>query len=237
VLKTGCRWRDCPSVFGPHTTVYNRCTRWSQAVIWQEMFERLAQLDDAHEQSIDSTISKARRCNAGGKGCYEAQALAAAEADGPPKINAFVDAVGRLLGFELNSRQKGGIRAAKTLLEPPPVGAALFEDAAYDSYQFRAFLTRRGITPVIPPIRHTKTHRTLEERNPPRGGSWRHLSTRPPPRPQMPINPSAQSAKTCAIQGNVSVVTQRLANTSTMSSISRNADGVSRLSCSGIIEA
>ena len=21
VLRTGCRWRDCPAIFGPHTTV------------------------------------------------------------------------------------------------------------------------------------------------------------------------------------------------------------------------
>ena len=24
VLKTGCRWRDCPGKYGPHTTIYNR---------------------------------------------------------------------------------------------------------------------------------------------------------------------------------------------------------------------
>jgi transposase len=24
VLKSGCRWRDCPSVYGPRTTIYNR---------------------------------------------------------------------------------------------------------------------------------------------------------------------------------------------------------------------
>jgi len=23
VLKSGCRWRDCPSVYGPRTTIYN----------------------------------------------------------------------------------------------------------------------------------------------------------------------------------------------------------------------
>jgi transposase len=23
VLKTRCRWRDCPSKYGPHTTIYN----------------------------------------------------------------------------------------------------------------------------------------------------------------------------------------------------------------------
>jgi len=24
VLKSGCRWIDCPKEYGPHTTVYNR---------------------------------------------------------------------------------------------------------------------------------------------------------------------------------------------------------------------
>jgi transposase len=35
VLKFGCRWRDCPQVYGPHTTIYNRFNRWSKAGIWQ----------------------------------------------------------------------------------------------------------------------------------------------------------------------------------------------------------
>jgi transposase len=32
VLKTGCRWRDVPSVYGPPTTIYNRYNRWSQRI-------------------------------------------------------------------------------------------------------------------------------------------------------------------------------------------------------------
>ena len=24
VLRSGCRWKDCPAVYGPPTTVYNR---------------------------------------------------------------------------------------------------------------------------------------------------------------------------------------------------------------------
>jgi transposase len=68
VLKFGCRWRDRPQVYGPHTTVYNRFNRWSKAGIWQAMFERLVQFDKPEVQSIDSTTSKAHRCSAGGKG-------------------------------------------------------------------------------------------------------------------------------------------------------------------------
>jgi len=32
VLKTGCRWRDCPARYGPHTTIYNRYTGGRSAV-------------------------------------------------------------------------------------------------------------------------------------------------------------------------------------------------------------
>src|SRR5947208_7327111 len=31
VLKSGCRWCDCPPEYGPHTTIYNRFVRWAEA--------------------------------------------------------------------------------------------------------------------------------------------------------------------------------------------------------------
>lgn len=39
VLKVGCRWQDCPAVYGPPTTVYNRFHRWSARGIWRRLFE------------------------------------------------------------------------------------------------------------------------------------------------------------------------------------------------------
>jgi transposase len=68
VLKFGCRWRDCPAMYGPPTTIYNRFNRWSKAGVWQEMLDRLVQFDKPDAQSIDSTTSKAHPCSAGGKG-------------------------------------------------------------------------------------------------------------------------------------------------------------------------
>src|SRR5262245_57144286 len=29
VLKSGCRWCDCPPEYGPATTIYNRFVRWA----------------------------------------------------------------------------------------------------------------------------------------------------------------------------------------------------------------
>src|SRR5260370_15832685 len=53
VLKSGCRWVDCPPEYGPAKTVYNRFNRWSAQEIWQ---------------ALDSTHVKAHRCAGGGKG-------------------------------------------------------------------------------------------------------------------------------------------------------------------------
>src|SRR3984957_21123210 len=58
VLKFGCRWRDCPEVYGPHTTIYNRFNRWSKAGIWASMLHRLVTMEAADLQCIDSTTSK-----------------------------------------------------------------------------------------------------------------------------------------------------------------------------------
>lgn len=44
VLKTGCRWQDCPSVYGPSTTVYNRFNRWAGRGLWQRLFEARSRL-------------------------------------------------------------------------------------------------------------------------------------------------------------------------------------------------
>jgi len=82
VLRVGCRWRDCPAAYGPHTTIYNRFNRWSKRGIWQAMFTSLAAFDAAEQQSIDSTTAKAHRCAAGGKGGPSAKLSAAAVAVG-----------------------------------------------------------------------------------------------------------------------------------------------------------
>ena len=42
VLRSGCRWKDCPPEYGPYTTIYNRFTRWAQRGVWEHLFRELA---------------------------------------------------------------------------------------------------------------------------------------------------------------------------------------------------
>jgi transposase len=77
VLKYGCRWRDCPAVYGPHTTIYNRFRRWTMQGIWRRLFAQLVEVAPGDAHFIDSTSSKAHRSAAGGKGGRKSRRLAA----------------------------------------------------------------------------------------------------------------------------------------------------------------
>ena len=67
VLKSSCRWCDCPEAYGPPTTIYNRFVRWARRGIWENLFRQLAANGrSADTQMIDSTHVKAHRSAAGG---------------------------------------------------------------------------------------------------------------------------------------------------------------------------
>ena len=67
VLRSGCRWRDCPAEYGPPTTVYNRFNRWAKAGVWVQVFEALAARSPRSMALIDSSIIRAHQHAAGGK--------------------------------------------------------------------------------------------------------------------------------------------------------------------------
>jgi len=76
VLKVGCRWQDCPAVYGPATTIYNRFRRWAMRGVWRRIFEALAQASPGEAQFLDSSTAKAHRSAAGGKGGRRRRPLA-----------------------------------------------------------------------------------------------------------------------------------------------------------------
>lgn len=68
VLRSGCRWSDCPAVYGPRTTIFNRFNRWSIQGVWRRIFEQLAARGAIPEElAIDSTHIKVHRSARGSK--------------------------------------------------------------------------------------------------------------------------------------------------------------------------
>lgn len=62
VIRNGLRWRDAPSAYGPHKTLYNRFVRWSRLGVFDRIFAALAgQAGEPDAIMIDSTHLKAHR--------------------------------------------------------------------------------------------------------------------------------------------------------------------------------
>ena len=59
VIRNGLRWRDAPAEHGPHTTLYNRCVRWSRLGVFNRIFA--GRRGEPGRLMIDATHLKARR--------------------------------------------------------------------------------------------------------------------------------------------------------------------------------
>jgi transposase len=81
VLKSGCRWCDCPPEYGPSTTIYNRFVRWAERGVWERLFRVLAGRGrSTSTQMIDSPHIKAHRSASGAKRGNRSRRLVAREA-------------------------------------------------------------------------------------------------------------------------------------------------------------
>jgi transposase len=81
-FREGLRWQALPEVYGPRTTVFNR---WSERGLWQDIFAALSHCDDPPLIGMaDSTVVRAHRAAAGGKGGRRRKPSDARVADEPP---------------------------------------------------------------------------------------------------------------------------------------------------------
>lgn len=85
MLRSGGRWKDCPAIYGPSTTIYNRWNRWSRQGVWERIFYALTGSTGVFTGAVDSTHIKAHRSAAGAKGGLIITPLAPRAAGGPPR--------------------------------------------------------------------------------------------------------------------------------------------------------
>ena len=68
-LQSGGRWSDCPPVYGPKKTLYNRFARWAERGVWERIFSTLAGAEGIPDRLfIDSSAIKVHRTAGGAKG-------------------------------------------------------------------------------------------------------------------------------------------------------------------------
>jgi transposase len=61
VLRRGLQWRDAPTEYGPHKTLYNRFIQWSEMGVFDEIFKALSSQEVPKQLQIDATHLKAHR--------------------------------------------------------------------------------------------------------------------------------------------------------------------------------
>ncbi|MEM8752706.1 MAG: IS5 family transposase [Pseudomonadota bacterium] len=157
VLKSGCRWKDCPKVYGPPTTIYNRFNRWSRKGLWGRIFaELVAQTEVPEDLSIDSTAVRAHRSAHGGKGGRKVQCIGRSRGGPTTKIHALTDSCGRLAAFLISPGNVADITVAPALITAMPPTLRLIADKGYDANSLRATLAQQRTEAVIPSTRSRK---------------------------------------------------------------------------------
>jgi mannitol 2-dehydrogenase len=83
-LKPGGRWADCPAIYGPKNTLYNRFVRWAERGVWERVFQALAGDEDSPDRLfIDSTAVRVHRTAGGAKGLWPMASAAPTGASRP----------------------------------------------------------------------------------------------------------------------------------------------------------
>ena len=151
ILRSGCRWCDCPPEYGPPTTIYNRFVRWAGRGIWENLFRDLAGNGRATgtqmiELDAHQSASLGRRRKRG----EQKQAVGRSRGGRNTKIHALADAKGRLIAILLTGGEAHDCPVADRLIRRVKPSKHMLADKAYDSAELRCELHERGSKPVIP---------------------------------------------------------------------------------------
>ena len=151
VLKSGCRWCDCPPEFGPSTTVYNRFVRWARRGVWENPFRELAGNGPIHRHADDRLHAReSAPLGSRWKRGEQKQAVGRSRGGRNTKIHALADVKGRLIAILLTTGEAHDCPLAKRLVRRVKPSKRILGDKAYDSAELREDLHERGIKPVIP---------------------------------------------------------------------------------------
>ncbi|WP_226689719.1 IS5 family transposase [Ruegeria arenilitoris] len=191
INRNGLRWRDAPSAYGPHKTLYNRWKRWSDKGIFARMMAGLATKHGEEKTvMIDATYLKAHRTatSLGVKKGGGGRLIGRTKGSMNTKLHAICDSRGRPLNLFITAGQVSDYVSARALLSGLPDVDWLLGDRGYDADWFREALKDKGMRACIPgrkqrkkPVKYDK--RRYKRRNRieimfGRLKDWRRVATR-----------------------------------------------------------
>jgi transposase len=179
LAKTGAPWRDLPERFGPWRSVATRFYRWTRAGFWDRLLAELRRLADTRGgidwevHMVDGTSVRAHRHAAGAKGGQHRQALGRSRGGFGSKLHLRCDRRGRPMAFVLTPGERNEKAALAELMSrgavkrpgsgrPKLRPRTVVGDRGYSGRPTRAYLRRRGISPVIPQLKTERAPRLMD---------------------------------------------------------------------------
>lgn len=159
VLKTGCRWRDAPKIYGSYSTLYSRFKRWGRARVFDRILWGLAGLDaDLFALMIDSTYIPAHRtaCSLAVLLEEDLRGIGHTAGGWTSKIHTVADMRGRPLLLLVTGGNVSDYDGADYLADYFPKAEHFLGDRGYDANWLRARLEKMGTEPCIKPRKNRK---------------------------------------------------------------------------------
>jgi transposase len=148
-MRTGCPWRDLPSIFGLWNSIYQQFNRWSLKDKLLNIFKSLVQEPDLEWEFIDGSIVKAHQ-HSTGAASEENQAIGKSVAGNTTKIHMAVEACGLPIDFEITGGEVHDCKIAPEFIAKLPASDYTIADKGYDSEELRELIRKKSSIPVIP---------------------------------------------------------------------------------------
>ena len=151
VLKSGCRWCDCPPEYGPRPRSITASCAGRERGIWENLFRKLAGTWTVDRHADDRLHAcQSAPLGIGRKRGEQKQAVGRSRGGRNTKIHALADAKGRLIAILLTGGEAHDCPVAERLINRVEPAERMLGDKAYDSTELRDELDERGTKPVIP---------------------------------------------------------------------------------------
>ena len=151
VLKSGCRWCDCPPEYGPTHDDLQSLRALGETRRLGADVQRSGGAGTIERHTNDRFHPhQGAPLGIGRKRGEQNQAIGRSRGGRNTKIHAIADAKGRLLSMTLTDGAAHDCPAAQPLIDQTKPAKKLLGDKAYDSAELRRWLKRRGTRVVIP---------------------------------------------------------------------------------------
>ncbi len=152
VIKSACRWKVCPSDYGPSTTVYNRSNRRSRRSFWTRMLEALAKAGWPGEAAaLVATYVKTQRAAHGGKKGGANRPSVPRGRVRPPRSTSSPRCDRPTGRHPPHPGNASDVKTAPAVLDKAPGRVRrLIADKGYDADWLRLDLREQGISVIIP---------------------------------------------------------------------------------------